>query len=144
MPPGATPAVVEDFAMPEDPDDALSLLAAISMDPKGFPIKLFTTNRWVTGEVWYEARDVCRFLRRFEIDLAYPSWIVNVWVTNIITLFRPQIRELIYQRDIVVHRRKGAFPDRDVFEDREFEVVTECDVDLDAQMSAIEAMLSAR
>ena len=113
------------------------------MDPKGFPIKLFTTNRWVTGEVWYEARDVCRFLHRFEIDLAHPSWIVNVWVTNMVTLFRPQIRELIYQRDIVVHRRKEAFPDRDVFEDREFEVVTECDVDLDAQMSAIEAVLYA-
>ena len=61
-----------------------------------------------------------------------------------VTLFRPQIRELIHQRDIVVHRRKEAFPDRDVFEDREFEVVTECDVDLDAQMSTIEAMLSAR
>ena len=144
MPPGATPAVVGGFAMPEDPDDALSHLAAISMDPKGFPIKLFTTNRWVTGEVWYEARDVCRFSHRFEIDLAHPSWIVNVWVTNMVTLFRPQIRELIYQRDIVVHRRKEAFPDRDVFEGREFEVVTECDVDLDAQMSAIEAVLSAR
>ncbi len=144
MPPGATPAVVEDFAMPDDPDDALSHLAAISMDPKGFPIKLFTTNRWVTGEVWYEARDVCRFLHRFEIDLAHPSWIVNVWVTNMVTLFRPQIRELIYQRDIAVRRRKEAFPDRNVFEDREFEVVTEGDVDLDAQMTAIEAALSER
>ena len=81
---------------------------------------------------------------RFEINLAHPSWIVNVWVTNMVTLFRPQIRELIYQRDIVVHRRKEAFPDRNVFEDREFEVVTECDIDLDAQMSAIEAVLSAR
>ena len=35
-----------------------------------------------------------------------------------------------------------SFADRDVFEDREFEVVTEFDVDLDAQMSAIEAVLS--
>ena len=60
-----------------------------------------------------------------------------------VTLFRPQSRELIYQRDIVVHRRKEAFPDRDVFEDREFEVVTEFDVDLDTQMSAIEAVLYA-
>ncbi len=36
MPSGATPAVVGGFAMPEDPDDALSHLAAITMNRKGF------------------------------------------------------------------------------------------------------------
>ncbi|MEE8172364.1 MAG: hypothetical protein V3T62_05480, partial [Alphaproteobacteria bacterium] len=39
-------------------DDALSHIIGISMDAKGMPIRLFTTNRWVTGEAWYKARDV--------------------------------------------------------------------------------------
>lgn len=144
MPPGIRPAVVEGFTMPDDPDDALSHLAAISMDPKGFPIKLFTTNRWVTGEVWYEARDVNRFLHRFEIDLAHPSYIVNIWVTNMITMFRPQIRELTQLRDKTVAEWKKKYPDRDVFEDRELEVTSECSVDLDSQMASIEAALAEK
>ena len=41
MPAGIAPAKVADFEPPDDPDDALCHLAAISMDPKGFPIKLF-------------------------------------------------------------------------------------------------------
>ena len=32
--------------------DALSHIVGISMDAKGMPIRLFTTNRWVTGEAW--------------------------------------------------------------------------------------------
>ena len=143
MPPGATPAVVGGFAMPEDPDDALSHLAAISMDPKGFPIKLFTTNRWVTGEVWYEARDVCRFLHRFEIDLAplMDCKCLGDKHGHTVSPANPRTHLPTRYRRASTQR---SFPDRDVFEDREFEVVTECDVDLDAQMSAIEAVLSAR
>tara|TARA_E500000331_G_scaffold94436_1_gene90645 strand:- start:349 stop:915 length:567 start_codon:yes stop_codon:yes gene_type:complete len=93
MPPGIRPAPVENFTMPENPDDALSYHGASAMDPKGLLVKLFTTNRWVTEEVWYEARDVYRFLHRFEIDMPHPSWLVNVWVTNMVTMFRPQLRE---------------------------------------------------
>ena len=57
MPIGVKPAPVDGFAMPEDPNDALSHLVAISVDEDGQPLRLFTTNRWVTGEVWYNARD---------------------------------------------------------------------------------------
>ena len=45
MPADIRPALVDDYEAPEDPDDALSHIVAISMDRKGFPIKLFTTNR---------------------------------------------------------------------------------------------------
>ena len=144
MPPGIRPAPVEDFTMPENPDDALSHLGAIAMDPKGFPVKLFTTNRWVTGEVWYEARDVCRFLHRFEIDMPHPSWLVNVWVTNMVTMFRPQLRELNDLRDKAIEAWKQKYSDRNVYEDRDLEVTSECSVDLDAQMASVEAALAER
>ena len=50
MPPGVKPAALPDTVAPGDPNDALCHLVAISMDRAGFPIRLFTTNRWVTGE----------------------------------------------------------------------------------------------
>src|SRR3546814_8384282 len=58
MPPGVRPAPLPGFAAPADPNDALSHLVAIAMTPGGLPFRLFTVNRWVTGEVWYRAEDV--------------------------------------------------------------------------------------
>ena len=61
--------------------DALSHLIGVSMDAYGFPIGLFTTNRWVTDEAWYSAADATRLLARFRIDHAAPSWPVNRWIS---------------------------------------------------------------
>jgi len=55
----------------------LSHLVAVAMDSHGWPIRLFCTTRWVTGETWYRAEDVVRMLDRFVVDHAYPSWPVN-------------------------------------------------------------------
>ena len=97
MPKGVRPAKLPGFEMPKDRNDRLSHLIGVSMDKHGVPIRLFTTNRWVTGEVWYEAPDVCAMLDRFEIDLAPPSWPVNRWLTAMVRLFRPQIEALIHE-----------------------------------------------
>ena len=144
MPRGITPAPVPDFKMPEDEDDALSHLAAISMDPKGLPVRLFTTNRWVTGEVWYTAKDVSRLLNYFDIDLAHPSWPVNRWITGMITLFRPQIRELVAMRDETIAAWQEKHPDDAVYEDRNLEVTSEMEVDIDGQIQAVAAALTGR
>jgi len=78
MPRGAKPADVPPSselveALPSEkpmPADnlALSHLIAISMAPTGLPIRMFTTNRWVTGETWYQAADVCAMLGYFVVD----------------------------------------------------------------------------
>jgi hypothetical protein len=143
MPPDIGPADVPDYEPPADPEDALSHLVAISMDAKGFPIKLFTTNRWVTGEVWYAGEDVCRLLPYFDIDHAQPSWPVNVWITNMVILFRPQIRRLIEARDDVVAKWARRHPSRNVFEDRELEVAAELTIDVDRQLAAVRDALGA-
>ena len=141
MPPGTKPVALDDFRTPADPNDALSHLVAISMNSKGFPIRLFTTNRWVTGETWYAARDVCRFLPLFEIDLARPSWVVNQWIGGMVTLFRPQIRQLVVARDACIESWRQDRPDANVYEDRDLEVTAELDIDLDAQIAAVDAAL---
>lgn len=123
-------------------DQALSHLIAISMDKFGAPTGLFTTNRWVTAETWYPGTDVIRMLPHFAIDHAWPSWPTNRWLTAMVRLFQPQIAELVTARDTALAARRAAHPDRDVFEDRDFEVLSEISIDIDAQMHAITQALS--
>ncbi|MBZ0324580.1 MAG: hypothetical protein K8F57_00120, partial [Alphaproteobacteria bacterium] len=119
--------------------DSLSHLIAISMDSYGFPISLFTTNRWVAADNWYACDDVVRMLDRFEIDHARPSWPVNRWITAMIKLFRPQIAALLRQRDDGLARWQAAHPARDAFEDRELEVISELPVSVEDQIRRVDA-----
>lgn len=123
-------------------DQALSHLLAISMDKFGKPTGMFTTNRWVTAETWYPAPDVIRMLPHFAVDHAWPSWPTNRWLSAMVRLFRPQIVALVRARDEALLARREVFPDRDVFEDREFEVLSEIAIDIDAQMTAIDRALT--
>ncbi len=143
MPDALAPAAVPDFVPPRDPDDALSHLIAISMDGNGRPFRLFTVNRWVTGEVWYTAEDVIAMLDSFAIDHAKPSWPVNRWITAMLRLFRPQIVDLVRQRDSVVAAWQRRHPARNVFEDRQLEVTSYLDVAIDDHVAAISRALDA-
>jgi len=141
MPPGVKPAPLPDFAPPADANDALSHLVAVSMDKYGLPTKLFTTNRWVTGETWYRAADVVAMLDRFEIDLAQPSWPVNRWLTAMVRLFRPQIATLLEQRDAAVAAWQAGHPKANAFEDRALEVTSTLAISVDDQIRAVRAAL---
>jgi len=137
MPIGVKPASVPGYKPPKDPNDALSHLIAIAMDKHGLPMRLFTVNRWVTGEIWYEAEDVIRMLDYFVIDHARPS-------TALVRLFRPQIVQLVRARDRVVADWRAQHPTRDVFEDRDLEVTSVMDIDIDTQLQKITAALEEK
>lgn len=142
MPPGCAPA--PEAATRDWPagDKALSHLVAISMDRFGTPTGLFTTNRWVTAETWYPGADVIRMLPHFGIDHAWPSWPVNRWLTAMVGLFRPQIETLVTVRDAALAARRETHPDRDVFEDRAVEVLSETAIDVAAQRAAVDRALA--
>ncbi|HEY6336151.1 MAG TPA: hypothetical protein VI113_09720 [Alphaproteobacteria bacterium] len=137
MPKGVRPALIRGFVPPPEPDDALGHLVAISMDDRGNPIQLFTTNRWVTAEVWYGARDVIAMLDRFEIELAKPSWPVNRWITAMVRLFRPQIELLLLERDRAIAEWQRRHPKVDVFEDRRLEVASALEITVEGQMQRV-------
>ncbi|MDJ0945502.1 MAG: hypothetical protein QNJ30_18700 [Kiloniellales bacterium] len=141
MPAGIKPAPIPGAPMPEDPNDALSHLIAISMDGDGEPFRLFTVNRWVTGEVWYQAEHVCSLLDHFKIDHAQPSWPTNRWITAMIALFRPQIRELVTARDRCIAAWQSDRPDGDTYEDRDLEVTSYVDISVDRQLETLRAFL---
>ncbi len=141
MPPGVAQVPHEGTDEWPKGDAALSHLIGISMDKMGYPIRLFTTNRWVTGECWYRAHDVVAMLGRFKIDLARPSWPTNRWITGMLCLFRPVIQELVRERDAALDRYRAERQDRDVFEDREIEVLSQRDVSVEDQIAAVRAAL---
>ncbi len=157
MPPGTRPLIMPELAIADAPsapvapvappapqpnqgadNDEFSHFAAIAMDAAGEPVRLFTTNRWVTGETWYAAADVAAMLDRFVIDLAQPSWPLNRWITALFALFRPQLIELVHARDAAVmsfrRRRRGKVH---VFEDRRLEVTSAVDIDIDDQIRRV-------
>ena len=116
----------------------MSHLIAIAVDRQGEPIRLFTTNRWVTGETWYRAADVVRMLDRFVIDESEPSAELNRWVGAMIQLFRPQISALLSARDeaVMAWRRRRR---TEVFEDARLEVTSSLDITLEAQLAFADA-----
>ncbi|HEX9789386.1 MAG TPA: hypothetical protein VGA60_01885 [Kiloniellales bacterium] len=144
MPAGITPAPVPGYKASRDPDDALSHLIAIAMNPAGLPFRLFTVNRWVTGEVWYKADDVARMLDCFEIDQAQPSWPVNRWITGMVRLFKPQILELLQARDRAVAAWSKKDGIKDVYEDRGLDVTAFMDISVEDQVRTVVRLLAER
>ena len=122
--------------------DAVCHFVAISMDVYGYPIGLFSTNRWVTDEVWYAAPDVIGMLDKFIIDHAYPSWPTNRWISAMARLFRCAIQALLRHRDAVIDAWREANPTTDVFEDRELEITGQMRISVKQRMEALHAALA--
>ncbi len=57
-------------------------------------------------------------------------------------LFHPQIAALVPARDSALADHARRFPDRDVYEDRELETITEIAIDPAAQVALVEQALS--
>ncbi|QJE73150.1 hypothetical protein HHL28_08675 [Aerophototrophica crusticola] len=138
MPEGVKPLDLPDLKPDPDGNDALCHLVGISMDKAGRPIRLFTTNRWVTGETWYAAADAVRMLDGFVIDHARPSWPLNRWITALMRLYRPLVVQLLQQRDATIAQWQQDHPDTNAYEDRALEVTSEAYVSVEEHISRVE------
>jgi hypothetical protein len=144
MPKGCRPVKQSEANFMKERDDKLSHIIAISMNRAGFPIALFTTNRWITADNWYKANDVIKMLGLFEMDLASPSWPVNIWLTAMLRLFRPQIMDLVRERDATVGDWQKTHPENDAFEDRGCGITSARKISVAAQIKRVnQALMSA-
>ncbi len=126
-----------DSGSPDDPDEAdFSHVVAVSMDARGQPRRLFTTNGWVTGEAMRPSGELlARLPQGFDINRARPSWLVGRWLTSLVALVMPEIRELLRARDQALQGPDGQWPDPVVLEDRGRHVLSECALDMGAVVS---------
>lgn len=150
MPAGATPLVPPELAVANAPaprqsaplkrgrSDEVCHLVAIAIDTRGEPVRLFTTNRWVTGETWYRADDAIAMLDRVRLGDAAAPGLVGRWIEAVVALFRPEISVLLRNRDKAVGDWRWRWPRRDPFEDTRLEVTSSFAIDLDARLAAVE------
>lgn len=124
--------------------DTFTHLIAISMDDEGYPIGLFTTNRWVTGEDWFRADDVVKMVKRFRVDHTYPSWVANRWLSAMLILFYPQISQLVYERDQKVMLWNEGVPLIEALNDHELDVTSEMSISVEVQLKVITEILKER
>jgi len=147
LPAGMTPLVLPELAVADAPlppqsaplkrggRDEVVHLVALALDAHGEPVRLFTTNRWVTGETWYRAEDVIRMLDRFQVSGEGSTELLNRWLTAMVQLFQPEIAVLLRHRDRAVTewrwRRRS-----NVFEDPRLEITSSFPIDLEARLAA--------
>ncbi len=141
MPKGIRPVPNEGKEEWPKGNDRVSNLICISMNRAGLPIGLFTVNRWVCGDTWYNAEDVISMLDSFSVDHAMPNLAVNKWITAMFRLFKPDMAELIIQRDEKVRMWRDKHPGQDVFEDRNLEVTSSVLINVKQQIKAIKKAL---
>lgn len=128
------------IALPEEPDyekGGLCHLAAVSFDHSGLPIRIFTTNRWVTNEWLYPAEQLIPLLDKFAITNEKFS-ITSKWLMALLKLYRPQIEWAMRQRDETIEKIRALDPEG-FAENKSFEVLSAIEFDLAAQIDRIEA-----
>lgn len=116
-------------------------LVGIGVDARGMPCRLFTTNRWVTGETWLPAS---RVLALAELIAAAPAATgdpVQRWLHAQLGVFALQLTHLLRHRDrrMAARRRGGQRPG--LFDDRRMQIISQCRVSVATQLAALDQLV---
>lgn len=131
MPWGVAPEVAAAEA------DAPCHLVAVGFDAAGQPDELFTTNRWVTGEAWYSAASTRAMLPCFHMAGEGDKGLAGQWFTQLLTLFRPVVEDLVAERDAMVARWTEEHPGRAVLDDPDLEIISRRRIQLAARLAEL-------
>lgn len=120
-------------------DNPMTHLIAIGMNQLGMPIRLFTVNRWVTSEIWYDAHHAPKLLNRFKMKLDDdPYWQqLDKWVEGMLHLFTPQISWLHHERDRLINLHRTSDPEDNIYLNKKIEELSYINIDLKNQIEWI-------
>lgn len=90
---------------------------------------------------WYRASDVIAVLDGFAVEADDRSPLLNRWLTAMMVLFRPQIEQILIERDRAVERWRSMYPDSDVFEDRCLEITSSAEISLERQIEWLDSQI---
>lgn len=119
-------------------DCMMTHLVAIAVNRVGQPIRLFTVNRWVGHDTWFEAEKMQRFIKRFKVrpEKELERWsLMDLWVESIVHAFAPQVAWLQEVRDIEMARLIKEQPDNYIYEDKKVEELSSIEISLEAQVN---------
>lgn len=115
-------------------NNPMTHIIAIAMNTYGQPIRLFTVNRWVSKEIWYEAKEMERIHKRFQMRLNDDNWkILDTWIEGLIQLFKPQIYWLWQTRDKQIQELK-SHKTNNIYEDNSLEELSSFNINLTEQI----------
>ena len=134
--PDSTAGLTADIPPAAIPD--YTHLIGISVNERGFPLRLFTTNRWVTAEHWLPAATVIRTMQNIDLAQAKPAATAR-WVQSMVRLFALQIGALLQWRDARIAARSLRSHLEHVLEDRRTHILSQCRIDLAKQFQFLES-----
>lgn len=117
--------------------DAPCHLIAVEFGPLGQAVRLFTTNRWVTGEAWYDAPAVKAMVRGLRLAPAGPMAPVAAWLAALVEVYRPLIEVLVDERDRAVAEWHRTYPGLDELTDERLEITSARGIDVAADLAAL-------
>ena len=111
-------------------------LIGISLDQKGMPVRFFTTNQWVTGEVMVDAIRVMKSIKGFEMAVMGRMAPVAKWLSALIQLFSVEIEHVVTERDQKLTQLAKEQGSRDIaLNSKRHHVLTECNINLMSRLS---------
>lgn len=132
MPRGLSPGV------PTSDPDAPCHLIAVGLDGRGGARRLFTTNRWVTGEAWYRGGAVKAMVGGLRLAPGGPMAPVAGWLDALVAFYRPLIEVLVDERDQALEDWRRAHPGRgDGLDDDRLEITSSRAIDPAADLAEL-------
>ena len=81
-------------------------LVGVSLNAKGEPLRLFTTNQWVTGEAYQSAAKLTAWVNNFSVQAKGRLAPLGKWLTALVKLYRQEVMQLLHERDHVLQKHQ--------------------------------------
>ncbi len=108
-------------------------LLCIGLDAKGVPQSLFTVNSWVTGDAMMSAASTVQMIDGLRLSTGHA--LIDEVIVAITSLYRPQICDLMRQRDAALIDR--AQHGQGTLDDESMEVLSELRISPDQQLASL-------
>jgi hypothetical protein len=105
-------------------------LVAISLNQTGIPVRIFTTNQWVTGEQFQWADRVMDNIRDFHLCTKGRMVPIANWLGAFLQLFESEIEQIVLARDLKIAQLSEEDELSNVLESRRYHILTQCNIDL--------------
>lgn len=106
-------------------------LIGIALNQQGLPVRLFTTNQWVTGEKFVSAKSVVTELRDFDMATKGRMGPIARWISALTKLYFIEMEMLILGRDQKIGELKIELGDLSMaLDSKSHHVLTERKIDL--------------
>jgi hypothetical protein len=106
-------------------------LIGIALNQQGLPVRLFTTNQWVTGEKFVSAKSVVAELRDFDMATKGRMGPIARWISAFTKLYFSEMEMLILDRDHKISQLEIELGDLNMaLDSKSHHVLTESKIDL--------------